>query len=205
MLVSALVLLAAGGLFIRWTAHRVDRQLRDEILLEAQMTAQGVDNKNLAALSGTEADLASPDYRRLKEQLSLIRQAAHKCRFIYLMGQRPDGKIFFFVDSESPDSGDYSPPGQTFDEATKDDFQVFTTGSGNVDGGPYTDRWGVWISAMVPMLDPNTGKVLAVLGMDFNAANWKWDVATKTVLPASPAALALLLGFYILVFPFRVA
>jgi hypothetical protein len=205
MVVSGLALLAAGGLFIRWTAHRVDRQMRDEIFLQAQMVAQAVDSKNMAALSGTEADLASPDYRRLKEQLSLIRKADPKCRFIYLMGRRPDGKIFFYVDSEDSDSVDYSPPGQTFDEATEDDYQVFATGSGNVNGGPYKDRWGVWISAMVPMFDPDTGKMLAVLGMDFNAASWKWNVATKTTLPASPAALALLFGFYLLVLPLRVA
>lgn len=204
MLVSGLALLAAGGLFITWTAHRVDRQMRDEIFLQAQMTAQAVDVKNVAALSGTEADLASPDYRRLKEQLSLIRKANPKCRFIYLMGRRPDGKIFFYVDSEDPDSADYSPPGETYDEATKDDYQVFTTGSGNVNGGPYKDRWGVWISAMVPMVNPNTSKMLAVLGMDFNAATWKWDVATNTALPESPAALALLLGFHILALSLRV-
>jgi len=204
-LVSGLALLVVGGMSINWTAHRADRQMRNEIYLQAQMIAQAVDIKNVAALSGTEADLASRDYRRLKEQLTLIRQVAPKCRFIYLMGRRPDGTIFFYVDSESTDSADYSPPGQIYDEATEDDFKVFDTGSGNANGGPYTDRWGVWISAMVPMLDPDTGKVLAVLGMDFNAMTWKWDVATKTTLPASPAIFALLLGVYILVFPFRVA
>ena len=82
---------------------------------------------------------------------------------------------------------------------------MFATGSGNVNGGPYKDRWGVWISAMVPVFHPNTDKMLAVLGMDFNAASWKWDVATKTTLPAMPAAFSILLGLYILVFPFRVA
>ncbi len=203
--ISALALLAVGGLFIEWTAHRVDRQMREEIFLQAQMTAQAVDTKNVAALSGTEADLTSPDYLRLKEQLSMIRNVSPTCRFIYLMGRRPDGKIFFYVDSEPSDSADYSPPGQTFDEATENVLQAYATGLGNVDGGPYKDRWGVWISAMVPMFDPHNGKLLAVLGMDFKAATWKWNVVTKTVLPASPAALALLLGFYILVFPFRIA
>ncbi len=202
---SGVALLVAGGLFISWTSHRVDRQMRGDIFLQAQMVAQAVDIENVVALSGTEADLRSSDYRRLKEQLTLIHQVAPKCRFIYLTGQRPDGKIFFFVDSESSDSADYSPPGQIYDEATKDDYQVFATGSGNVNGGPYKDRWGVWITAMVPMFYPNTDKTLAVLGMDFNAATWKWDVATRTTLQVLPGAFALLLGIFILVFPCRVA
>jgi hypothetical protein len=205
MVAAGLALMALGGRFVVWTAHRVDRQMRDEIFLQAQMVAQAVDFENVAALSGTEADLDSPDYRRLKEQLSLIRKANPKCRFIYLMGRRADGKIFFYVDSEDPDSPDYSPPGETYDEATKDDYAVFTTGTGNVNGGPYKDRWGVWISAMVPVIHPDTRKMLAVLGMDFNAASWKWDVASRTTLPASSSVLAFLLGLYILAVPVRVA
>jgi hypothetical protein len=202
---SGLALLAVGCLFISWTGHRMDKQMRGDIFLQAQMVAQAIDIENVVALSGTEADLRSSDYRRLKEQLTLIRQVAPKCRFIYLMGQRPDGKIFFFVDSESSDSADYSPPGQTYDEATQDDYKVFAAGSGNASGAPYKDRWGTWITALVPVLHPNTDKVLAVLGMDFNAATWKWDVANRTALPASPAAFLMLLGIYILAFPARVA
>jgi len=205
MVVSGLALLAVSGLFIRWTAHRVDRQMRDEVFLQAQMVAEAVDFKNVAGLSGTEADLASPDYQRLKEQFTLIRKANPKCRFLYLMGRRPDGKIFFYVDSEDPESPDYSPPGQTYDEASEDDYRVFTTGSENVDSAPYKDRWGVWITAEVPVFQPDTHKMLAVLGMDFNAASWKWDVATKTTLPASPVLVTLLFGIYFLTLPLRTA
>ena len=205
MIGSGLVLLAVSGLFIRWTAHRVDRQMREEVFLQARMVAEAVDFKHVTALSGTEADLASPDYQRLKEQLTLIRKANPKCRFIYLMGRRPDGKIFFYVDSEDSDSPDYSPPGQTYDEASEDDYRVFTTGSENVDTAPYKDRWGVWITAEVPVFQPDTHEMLAVLGMDFNASSWKWDVATKTTLPASPAAISLLFGLYFLALPLRTA
>ncbi len=202
---SGLALMAAGLLFISWTGHRMDAQMRREIFLQAKMVAQAVDIENVTALSGTEADVRLREYRKIKEQLTLIRQVAPKCRFIYLMGQKPDGALFFFVDSESTDSADYSPPGQTYDEATEDDLNVFATGLGNVNGGPYKDRWGVWITAMVPIFYPDTDRTLAALGMDFNAATWKWDVANRTALPASPAAFLILLGLYILVFPARVA
>ncbi len=196
---AGLALFAVGVLYIAWTAHRVDRQMRGEILMQARIVAQAIDVRNLTALSGTAADLASPDYSRLKEQLSQIRKANAKCRFVYLMGQRPDGGIFFFVDSEDPASSEYSPPGEIYDEATEDDRQVFATGTGNANGGPYKDRWGVWISAMVPVFQPDSGKTLAVLGMDFNATSWKLDLANKAALPALPAAFAFLFGFYLIV------
>ena len=40
------------------------------------------------------------------------------------------------------------------------------------DGDPYTDYWGTWVSAYVPMRHPVTGAVDAVLGVDFSAAEW---------------------------------
>lgn len=196
---SGFAFLVFGGLFMSWTAHRIDRQMRAEIFLQARMIAQAVDFESVMALSGTQADLASPGYWRLKEQLSLIRGANPKCRFIYLMGKNADGDLFFYVDSEDPDSPDYSPPGEIFDEATSDDHAVFTTATGNANGGPYKDRWGIWISAMTPVFHPDTEEVLAVLGMDFNADSWKWDVANRTTLPASSALLAIAFGFYLLV------
>jgi hypothetical protein len=55
-----------------------------------------------------------------------------------------------------------------------------------MNGDPYKDRWGVRITALAPMFHPNSDRTPAVLGMDFNAATWKWDVATKTTLPALP-------------------
>jgi hypothetical protein len=202
MISSGVALFAYGVLFIAWTGHRVDRDMRAEAMLQAQMVAQAVDFDRVAALSGSSADLVSADYQRLKEQLTLIRKANPKCRFIYLMGRNPAGALFFYVDSEDPDSPDYSPPGETFDEATKDDYAVFATGEGSV-GGPYKDRWGTWISAMVPVFRPDGTRMPVVLGMDFNAISWKWDVSSKTMLPASPALLAFILGFYLLGVAFR--
>jgi len=47
-----------------------------------------------------------------------------------------------------------------------------------------TDRWGTWISALVPIRDPQTGALVAVLGMDIDARDWKWEVAAQVMLPA---------------------
>ena len=52
-----LALLAAGFLFINWTGHRMDAQMRNEIFLQAKMVAQAVDNEYVTALSGAETDV----------------------------------------------------------------------------------------------------------------------------------------------------
>nr|WP_300988371.1 response regulator [Thiocapsa sp.] len=70
------------------------------------------------------------------------------------MGRRADGQLFIFVDNEAPDSEDYSPPGDLYDEASEGEWRVFATGDEHVEG-PLVDRWGTWISAQVPIFEPS--------------------------------------------------
>jgi PAS domain S-box-containing protein len=184
MAVLMLVVLIAGTFSMWWALQRVDRQMRDDLLQQARLVVQAVDINRFKALTGTEADLKNPDYQRLKEQLSRVRQANDKCRFFYLMARKADGKIIIHVDSEVTTSKDYSPPGQVYEEVPESYRRVFDTGTAAVEG-PDIDRWGTWVSALVPLTDPTTGELLAVMGMDIDARSWKWDVASHATLPVS--------------------
>lgn len=176
------ILLAIGAPFTWWMIARADHQLRAELQQQTRLMARVVNMDRIKALSGTEADMASPNYQALKEQLTAVRSANPQFRFAYLMGRKADGQVFFFVDSEPPGSADYSPPGQAYEEAPEGDRRAFETKS-EVFEGPLTDRWGVWVSALVPLLDPDSGDVVAVLGVDVDARTWKWDVAARAALP----------------------
>jgi len=180
-LLAAIFLLAVfslTGLII----NLEDRGMRDELLTKARLVGQAVDFREASGFSASEADLDLPGYRRLKERMVVIRLAYPKCRFIYLLGRRPDGQVFVFFDSENPESKDYSPPGQAFNELHSELREIFSGGKGIV-AGPRADRWGTWISAFVPVSDPQTGKVFAVLGMDVEARNWRWAVIFHSFLP----------------------
>ena len=97
-----LLLLVAGGLFTGWMVVRADRTLRADLLQHTRAVAQAVNLDQVRALSGTAADLDLPAYQKLKEQLLTIRATFPECRFLYLLGQKPDGSVFFFADSEPP-------------------------------------------------------------------------------------------------------
>jgi PAS domain S-box-containing protein len=189
---ALLVIMAAGVLFIWWMMARADRELRAELLQQTRLVAQALNLDDVKTLSGTETDLKSPVYLRLKEQLAAVRSANPQCRFLYLMGRKDDGTIFFFLDSEPVSSKDYSPPGQVYEEVTAGYRRVFDTKAAAVEG-PVTDRWGVWVSALAPLMEPATGTVIAALGMDIDARIWKWDVAVRAVLPVG-LMLVLLIG-----------
>ena len=116
------------------------------------MLAQSVPPSHVARLSGNLSDLPSTVYLRLKSQLAAFRNSRPGVRFAYLMGRRSSGDLFFFVDNEPPDSPDYSPPGDPYPEANNDHLDVFRRGADNV-VGPVSDRWGRFVSALVPIFD----------------------------------------------------
>jgi len=205
-LVVLAALLIAGALGSWWTSKRVDRDMREDLLRQTQLVAQSINLSHVKTLSGTEADLASPVYLRLKEQLAILRRANDKCRFIYLISRRPDGNLYFQVDSEPADSEDCSPPGQPYGEASDDLRRCFSAGAAAVEG-PISDRWGTWVSALVPIADPDRTapglatpgheEILTVLGMDIEARTWKWDAARgalPSILFTSGLAAILLAG-----------
>jgi len=150
-----LTVFAAGALLTWWAVIRADHELRAGQMQQARLVAQAVGGEDIKALTGTEADLHAPVYLRIKQQLAAIRLATPQCRFIYLVGRRMDGTLFFYVDSEPSDSKDCSPAGQIYTEAPAGFQRVFATRNATTEG-PYTDRWGKWISALVPIFDPQT-------------------------------------------------
>ena len=185
-----LAILVTGGLLTSWAVTRADGKLREDLLQQARLVARAVDLEHFRALTGTEVDLGTPDYLRLKGQLAHVKQSHDKCRFIYLMGRLPDGRVFFFVDNEPVGSRDESPAGQIYEEISVEDLLAFETRNERV-SGPATDRWGTWVTALVPLIDPQNGELAAVLGMDVAAETWKRDVAT---LAAWPLLLVMLLA-----------
>lgn len=192
--------LALGAVVSYWTAHERDKIMRKNLLVQAHLVANGIDLQRVLRLTGKEDDFFSPDYQRIKEQLTLIRSATPRCRFIYLLGQREDRTVFFLLDSEPEDSEDYSPPGQTFEEASEACRRVLATGEEVVEG-PIADRWGTWVSALTPLQDPRSGKVLAVLGMDIASHEWKKMIAIHCVVPLTiTIVLALIFTVFFIVY-----
>ncbi|MEW6288339.1 MAG: CHASE domain-containing protein [Thermodesulfobacteriota bacterium] len=187
--------LIAGAFLTWWAVQQADSRMREDLLRHTRLVAQAIDLRRVKSLSGTEADLALPEYRRFKQQLAATLTAFPRCRFLYLMGRRTDGRVFFYADSEQAGSQDESPAGQIYEEISPDFFRFFDTGTdGTV--GPVTDRWGTWITALVPLTDPATGHLITVLGMDIDARDWRREAARAAFFPGliTLALVAILLA-----------
>lgn len=181
--IAIVVVLMAGSAAIYYTYRIAGATLEHSLLKNATTIAYSIDESQLKHLTGTEADLSNPTYQALKTRLIKIRSARPDIRFVYFTGYR-DGEPFFYVDSEPEDSLDLSPPGQIYFEGSEAFRNPFIKNDPTPQVEPiYQDRWGTWLTAIIPLVDPTTGNVIALIGMDMDASDYFKTVYFYTGFP----------------------
>lgn len=174
--VTILCCILAGNIFIHHVTNDAISSQKNNFLSHVRTLSGAINEDDVKALSGDQADGNKPQYLRLKNQLRGVVRENSNFRFAYLMGLK-NGEVIFLVDSEDENSKDYSPPGQIYQEASEKLRSLFSGTEGFVEG-PLRDRWGNWVSALVPIKDGQTRKVIAVLGLDVNYTIWGKEVAS---------------------------
>ncbi|HCT63423.1 MAG TPA: hypothetical protein DIC19_04920 [Erysipelotrichaceae bacterium] len=132
---------------------------------------------DVQSLSGSEEDLNKVNYQFLKTNLRKLKEAHDSIAFSYIMRQ-VDDQYIFLVDSEDPDTEGYSPPGQVYDEIDEQTENAFRLKTITVTS-PETDRWGTWVSVLVPIMKQN--ELVGLLGLDFDAQAWNRTILNKTL------------------------
>lgn len=178
--IALVLVIVCGGLFATWTAFNQADQMRSSLLLGGRYAVAGINADALEHLNGSVDDLESPYYAGLVSHLVEVRAVDPTVRFAYMMGRQDDGTVFFYADSEPPESSDYSPPGQVYEEADPWTIRAFETGTATTTDAD-TDRWGTWVSVLIPVVDSGSGRVIGVFGMDVDAGDWYRQMALEAV------------------------
>jgi signal transduction histidine kinase len=174
----------AAGWFLMDLASRYQRA-RIRELVEGMGPTYAAELERLGhAQVGLETDPNDPLYLELiqaqKRWLGINPVVAD----IYTVRKLADGRNVFIVDSETDYNRDGCYEGtREARTAIGEEFELYDTGlerafrgEANFQDVPAGDRWGEWVSAYVPMYD-RSGRVEAVLGVDFPAAQWRRAVA----------------------------
>jgi PAS domain S-box-containing protein len=181
-------------LLLSWLVGSVtEHEIRNAFLMQTRIGANSIDVNRLKNLTGTSADLKSPDYLRLKQQMANIREVDKNLYFVYLMGVK-NGKVFFYVDDRPDGHPEGSPPGSPYVEAPKEFNRVMQTGIPTVEG-PSADSWGSYASGCAPVIDPETGKPIAIFAIDFVTSFWYWRIVSYAALPVGLVLILMLLIF----------
>ena len=178
-----------------WNANV--KSASEEALKVAKIAVSAFPKNAVGKLNIDSSDIEKKEYQDIKANLMSIKDVANNVRFTYIYVQR-HGRTFFVADSEPVDSKDYSPPGQEYTEVSNEYLKPFKYGLPHITK-PLTDRWGNWVSVLVPIKEAETNEIVAILGMDYPAISWNNLARLRTAQSA-----VVILSLYVILFAFYV-
>jgi|GEM_PF-408396 len=188
------VIVLAGGYAAHYLSESAMNEFKTTVLRNTLTAAPAFDDLPFAKMHGKHYTVNDQNYQHALRHLKQIVQANESASYVYLMGNK-DGKVFFFADWSDDDNAQISQPGDSYPEASQILKSVFT--SRKPITGVATDRWGTWISGLVPILDPSSHRVIAILGMDY-----QMNVAAMRIATSRIPALAIAMLVCILIMAF---
>ena len=190
------VLAVSGSLYMYYVWNSSINETSKQALKIATTAGSSLNGEMLKKLNALPEDLGTEAYESIKKRLMEIVSINSEIRFAYFYTQKA-GKIYIMADSEPVDSEDYVPPGLEYTEADKLFYKPFEDEKALITE-PITNRWGTWVSVLVPMKNLQTGKIIAVFGMDYPAKMWSSNALTHTFQAGIVviAILLLILAFY---------
>ena len=197
-LAAGCLILAAGIWAGYWRSYETDHRLKDELLTQAIEISGTINPSVVKRLTFSPSDLENPAYHRLRSQMIAYGRLISQ-RGIYSMALQDTTIVFGPENYPDGDPMGAGPPGTPYLQPTDEDYAIFKTGVPIV-MGPESDEYGTFISALAPVFDPGTGKVLMVLGIDIMADEWKAKIIEAWLLPLTSALIALILlgaGYFV--------
>ncbi|MDD3148917.1 MAG: hypothetical protein PHD82_16610, partial [Candidatus Riflebacteria bacterium] len=169
--VFLLLLLVTGWFAAEWRGRAVDSNFRQETMRLGISIAQALNADRIKALSFTAADEQNPVFTRVSEQMRAFGKHYPSLRGIYTVAKR-DSVLVFGPENYDKTDPLSSPVGTVYENPHPALKGVFDDGVPIV-VGPYSDEYGVFVSAFVPVLDPATGEILIVVGIDVLGSDWE--------------------------------
>ncbi len=103
-----------------------------------------------------------------------------------------DNKIIFSLDSSIIGDPDYQPPGEEYQNPPQELLQLIKDKKPIVTN-LYIDEYGEYISAFVPILNEDTGDLVAIVGSDIEYKNYFSKVKKSLIYPLLSTILAVIL------------
>lgn len=170
-------------------------QLRDKLMIIAQLIAKNVDAKKLLEIPLNDDGISTPQYKSIAGELKEIRDVFPSVVFIYIMEKTQKECIFKFIIDMHPGDAKTEPaparPGEEYDCALYPEMAKAFSGP-SADKRLVKDKWGVFLSGYAPIKN-DRGESVAILGIDMSAR----DVYDLQKEVKKRALLVLLLGIII--------
>ncbi|MFL5516966.1 MAG: response regulator [Gemmatimonadales bacterium] len=186
--------LLTGGVLAEWAGEAGRTRLRGMLEGATPTYAAALERAGHASLrlDATGSDSLYRVLLGLQRSWVAVNPSIHA---MYTLRTLPNGRTVHLVDVESDQSGDGHPAGERrrsavlgreYDGDVSPELRQAFAGRATFDELPTSDPEGTWVTAYLPLRDAS-GRVEAVLGVDYDAADWQ-----KTLAQVRLAVIALI-------------
>lgn len=174
-----IIFLVVGCFMVNLFEMREDAYLRQRLFSAVRILAEALDPHVIKELSWSQKDLQNPNYLKLQEQLSrYVKVSGYDA--IYIMASK-DHSIVFGMNVANAAERLVLPPGAVYQRPPKEIVEAFSDARAFVIG-PYVDLYDEVVSAVSPVFDAHSDRVLCLVRFDVNAAIWKRELLAKRVV-----------------------
>jgi hypothetical protein len=185
ILVVAVVIIASliiGGIYIHYSWDRYQKMSEIEAIRLAESIGAVLPAGHIFKLSiqGKTPELSN--YDLVKEKLMGLVESTSRIHYAFILAEH-NQEVFILVDSNKAATFDYLPLVDLGAEISDSAWVPFQTDS-SIITKPMDSQWGAWIRALVPIKEPGSGKIIAILGLSYSASEWNknvWDQMTADI------------------------
>lgn len=176
----------ASGLFAAVTNGA---QKRESLIGRSQTISNTLPIADVTSLSGTQDDLSTLAYFRVKGQLEQVRGSNLDIARIRIFNLT-DSAVQIHADGLTADSANYASPGTDYPEASAA-LKTALTGREPTFDRLTEDYSGRWVAAYTPIYDPPTNQIVGAVGVFVPAQDYYLEIALYALVPILLAAIPL--------------
>lgn len=174
------IIIVLGCVYVTYNWFDAIKDTEENAMEIAKTAEAGIQMDVVSKLEAIPKDILKLDYAVVKYSLAKLVEINSRIEFAYLYTIKDD-KVIYMANSEAASTKDFSAPGQIYEDASDFTYQVFREHTPRITK-PTTNSRGSFVSVLVPMRNYQSGRTIAVLGMDYPADEWHNSALQRTRL-----------------------
>lgn len=187
-IIVSIIIVVLTSLYLSFAWFRYQEMAKKEALQLTQSLGALLPSNHVANLVEKEGNSNSLEYYVIEKSLNNLSETTDTIHCAYLIGKFNDSGKLMVTSSDK----------MSIKELNKDmdrvDWKHFELGK-NMLTKPENNKSGKWVRTLVPIKDPDKGKVVAVFGLSYDIEEWNKNIYKKMI-----PDFAIVLNVLILVF-----
>ncbi len=194
LVICSIIMIILGGFYLHYVWKNSIRQTGNWACEMAVTAKNGFRTELFGQLEAAQEDMTQPGYQQIKDSLNRMTGMNTSFFYVYFYTVK-EGRICILADS-LPAGSEYDSSLTDLYAGNDEPFLRALQKGETIYTGPLKGRWGKKISVLTPLTETDTGRIIAVFGMDYSVGTWYRYAIHRTI--ENFLALLLLISFFVM-------